>query len=123
MAQGDESIGPLWAVQHVEGVRPDVTLVSSDVFPASWYQADLRTQGLSVPPNSTVLALREANASRPFDVIGNLPDKSLDNKYFYYRNGPGRTTCCPSRPIRRCRKWHRTTQPSSRPITFRRTGI
>lgn len=87
LAQGDESIGPLWAVQHVEHIRPDVTLVSSDVFPAPWYQQDLRTQGLSVPRASTVLAFRSANADRPVNVIGNLPDKSLDGKYFYYQDG------------------------------------
>jgi hypothetical protein len=38
---GDNDSYPLWYVQQVEGVRPDVQLVTLPLLPAAWYQAEI----------------------------------------------------------------------------------
>ena len=44
---GDNDSYPLWYAQQVEGVRPDVTLVTVTLLPAEWYQAEIgRRTGL-----------------------------------------------------------------------------
>jgi hypothetical protein len=87
LANGDETIGPLWYVHDVEHVRPDVSVVLSTSLQVGWAADQLRAQGLKVPAQNTVLAFREANIDRPVDVIGALPDQSLDGKFYVYRNG------------------------------------
>jgi hypothetical protein len=44
---GDNDSYPLWYVQQVEGMRPDVTVVTISLLPAAWYQGELaRRTGL-----------------------------------------------------------------------------
>ena len=44
---GDNDSYPLWYAQQVEGVRPDVTVITVSLLPATWYQAELaRRAGL-----------------------------------------------------------------------------
>jgi hypothetical protein len=46
-AGGDNDSYPLWHAQQVDGRRPDVTLITLSLMPASWYQAELaRRTGL-----------------------------------------------------------------------------
>ena len=53
---GDNDSYPLWYAQQVEGLRPDVTLVTVTLLPAQWYQAELarrttlRWKGEVAPP-------------------------------------------------------------------------
>jgi hypothetical protein len=41
---GDSTIFTLWYFQHVEGVRPDVTLVDSNLFAFDWYRVHIKRQ-------------------------------------------------------------------------------
>jgi tetratricopeptide (TPR) repeat protein len=88
IANGDETIGPLWYARYVEHVRPDVSVVLSSGIPIGWYQDELRAAGLSVPAKANLLTFREANAARPFDFVGPVgTDGSMEGKYYVYRNG------------------------------------
>ena len=88
VANGDETLGPLWYVQHVEHVRPDVSIIFSSALPAQWYDTVLRSHGLKVPADPTMLTFREANASRPFDYAGPVAnDGSFNGKYYVYADG------------------------------------
>jgi hypothetical protein len=46
LAAGDNDTYPLWYLQQVEGVRPDVTVVVTPLLPAAWYRAELARGGL-----------------------------------------------------------------------------
>lgn len=86
---GDESDLPLLYATTVLHQRPDVTLVLDGLFHAPWYQDQLRTRrqiGLPRGPLD-MLGMLEANPTRPAAVIGELPDKSIDGKYYLYPNG------------------------------------
>jgi 4-amino-4-deoxy-L-arabinose transferase-like glycosyltransferase len=88
VANGDETLGPLWYVQQVEHVRPDVFIVLSAGVPVPWYETEMRAAGLSVPEHATMLSFREANMSRPFDFAGSVNDDgSLNGKFYVYPNG------------------------------------
>jgi hypothetical protein len=88
VANGDETLGPLWYVQRVEHVRPDVFIVLSAGVPVPWYETEMRAAGLSVPEHATMLSFREANISRPFDFAGSVNDDgSLNGKFYVYPNG------------------------------------
>ncbi len=88
VANGDETLGPLWYVHYVEHVRPDVSIVASTGLPSDWYDAEMRRSGLNVPQHPTMLTFREANKDRPFDYVGPVGDDgSMKDKYYVYRNG------------------------------------
>jgi hypothetical protein len=85
---GDESDIPLLWAQAAENLRPDVTVLVSPLLPADWYLRNIEARGeLAVPSTVTVLILIQANPSRPFAAIGDLPDKSIDGQYYLYRDG------------------------------------
>jgi hypothetical protein len=72
-AGGDNDSYPLWHAQQVDGRRPDVTLITLSLIPATWYQAELaRRTGLhwageSSPParwEHEQVAARIARAAR-----------------------------------------------------------
>ena len=88
LVNGDETDLPVLYVQSVERVRTDVTILISPLLPAPWYvRSMLKARRVNVPDSVTALNLIEANKDRPFAVIGSLPDKSIDGKYYVYRNG------------------------------------
>ena len=56
---GDNDTYPLWYLQHVEGVRRDVTPVTMPLLPAAWYRAEIaRRTGLRWPDSAYVEGAR-----------------------------------------------------------------
>lgn len=86
---GDEADLPLLYATTVLHLRPDVTVVLDGLFHAPWYQAQLRARRQLALPRGPLdmLGMIQANPSRPAAVIGELPDKSIDGKYYLYPNG------------------------------------
>jgi hypothetical protein len=84
---GDNDSYPLWYMQRVEGLRPDVTLVTVPLLPADWYAEEIaRRTGLRWPASEHVtgamwqheeraaLIARAARAAgRPVSVSPALP--------------------------------------------------
>ena len=98
MTMGDEVALPVAYLQAVEGRRPDVTLLMLGVIRGSdWYIRQLRSRQppLVVPfdrynrtrPSSTVKAIVDANPGRPFALIGDALDTSLQQSHWFYRRG------------------------------------
>lgn len=97
VATGDHIVLPVAYLQAVEGARPDVALVMAPLLRGEWYVRHLRSlhPGLTIPfprhdatqPGATLRALVEANPNRTFAVMGGVPDRSLDDGYWYYRRG------------------------------------
>lgn len=70
LTKGDESMFSLWYFHFALGVRPDVTIISNDLFPQSWYRQVLKTtyKDLTVPDK--INALAGLNPIRPLCVQG-----------------------------------------------------
>lgn len=91
LTPGDRTIFTLWYFQHVEGQRPDVTLVDENLLGFDWYRARLRTQypalrGLATDDLTTLLA---QNASSPRCFVGLVPapDEPARPGYTYRLGG------------------------------------
>ncbi|MDQ6717419.1 MAG: DUF2723 domain-containing protein [Gemmatimonadota bacterium] len=78
---GDNDTYPVWYIQQVEGIRPDVTVVTLPLLSASWYRAELarRTHllGSSAPAQwlgeqATVESIRSHAAASHRPVINSL---------------------------------------------------
>lgn len=68
LTPGDRTIFTLWYFHHVEGLRPDLRLVDSNLFAFDWYRARLRAQypDLFVPAGDDLTTLRATNnVARP----------------------------------------------------------
>ncbi len=62
---GDNDTYPLWYLQQVEGVRPDVALVTIPLLPADWYVAEIaRRTGLRWPVGEHVAGARWQHEER-----------------------------------------------------------
>jgi hypothetical protein len=62
---GDNDSYPLWYAQHVEGVRPDVVLVTLPLLPADWYARELaRRTGWRWADNEPVPGARSRHEQR-----------------------------------------------------------
>ena len=78
LAAGDNDTYPLWYLQQVEGVRPDVTVVVTPLLPAAWYRAELARGGLladsavdawrGVPATVRAIAVHTRDRGRPLLV-------------------------------------------------------
>lgn len=71
LATGDRTIFTLWYFHHVEGLRPDLTLIDANLFAFDWYRERLRSlnPNISVPVGDDLLALKRDNVSNhPFCV-------------------------------------------------------
>lgn len=71
-APGDETIFVLWYFQHVEGFRPDVVLMDTQLFGFDWYRTRLSQTyaNLFVPSSFDIPAfIQENQAKRPYCTI------------------------------------------------------
>ncbi len=69
LAPGDQTIFTLWYFHHVEGWRPDLILVDSNLFAFDWYRERLARQypSIIVPEADDLTAFQRLNAPRrPF---------------------------------------------------------
>ena len=68
LTPGDRTIFTLWYFHHVEGLRPDIRLVDSNLFAFDWYRHRLGTlhPELELPDRDDLDAFEQANLiSRP----------------------------------------------------------
>jgi hypothetical protein len=62
---GDNDTYPLWYAQQVEGLRPDVSLVTMPLLPADWYNAEVaRRTGLRWPAREYVPGAKWSHEER-----------------------------------------------------------
>ena len=88
LARGDNETYPVWYLQHVEGVRSDVTVVVIPLLPAQWYRAELERR-YALLPHDAVASWKGAGASlgavcaratelnRPITPAGTSPDTTF----------------------------------------------
>lgn len=94
LVTGDGLSLPVLYAHLVEKKRRDVAVIVPLLLPADWYVAQLRDRypQLAVPyqhysRRNNIMMLFAANSDRPFAVIGNLQDKSLDHDFQAYQYG------------------------------------
>lgn len=95
LAGGDPVVFSVGYLQTIEGARPDVTTVQIPLVPADWYIRELKRMHpeLAVPYDTfgpgggPIRSLIDANKKRPIAAIGDLPDNSTDNVYWFYSRG------------------------------------
>lgn len=65
LTPGDRTVFTLWYFHHVEGMRPDVYLIDTNLFAFEWYRARLAETypELIIPEVDNVVALRDLNRS------------------------------------------------------------
>ena len=72
LTPGDRSLFTLWYFHHVEGLRPDVTIVDANLFAFDWYRDRLAAQqpDLFVPAADDLSAFEKTNAlTQPFCAV------------------------------------------------------
>ncbi len=77
IAQGDNDTYPLWYVQEVEGVRPDVRVINYELLGADWYIDQLRYQVNGSKPFKLTFTSEQIQGSKR-DVIRYNKDPRID---------------------------------------------
>ena len=92
---GDNDTFPLWYVQEVEGVRPDVKIINLSYLNSDWYANQLRQQTYDAAPiNLTATPADYAYGKTDVTILGNeqAPADLLTSlKMVYEGNGRSRT--------------------------------
>lgn len=92
---GDPIVFTVQYMQAVEHVRPDVTVVGSPLLGAEWYVRKLRREhpDLVIKDNqyggnaAPIRRLFDANNKRPLMAVGDLPDNSTKDVYYFVSHG------------------------------------
>lgn len=61
---GDNDSFPLWYLQLVEGVRPDVAVITSPLLGADWYRAEVATRYALLPMDAVTAPMTQAERLR-----------------------------------------------------------
>ena len=61
---GDNDSFPLWYLQLVEGVRPDVAVITWPLLGADWYRAEVATRYALLPMNAVMASMTQADRLR-----------------------------------------------------------
>lgn len=72
ITSGDEPTFSLWYFHYALGQRPDITIISRDLFPQSWYQETLKATypELNISQKLLTQNLMETNPHHPVCVLG-----------------------------------------------------
>jgi hypothetical protein len=96
LASGDPVLYPIGYLQTIEGVRPDVTVVTIPLVPAEWYVRELkrlhrdlviREDRYGAGGGAPFKLFIDANRGRPIAAIGDMPDASTGGVYWFYSRG------------------------------------
>ena len=91
---GDNDTYPLWFLQHVEGVRPDIRIINLSLIKTAWYIEQIRDLEPKVPLNLTDQEIRDKMVAYPWtqptDIqVGGLNVKGTEIPVAHYRSGAG----------------------------------
>lgn len=96
MVAGDPVVYSVQYLQSIEGARPDLALFILPLVSGDWYIREFKRlhPDVVVPDDryaadaGKIRSFFDANvAKRPIDVIGQLPDDSTSNVYWFYSHG------------------------------------